>query len=49
MLLQTYCVSIWPQQQREATKKKKKKKKEKNKMEKWVYKQQFGIMWVQKI
>ena len=47
MLLQTYCVSIWPQQQREATKKKK--KKEKNKMEKWVYKQQFGIMWVQKI
>ena len=46
MLLQTYCVSIWPQQQREATKKK---RKEKNKMEKWVYKQQFGIMWVQKI
>ena len=27
MLLQTYCVSIWPQQQREATKKKKKKRK----------------------
>ena len=27
MLLQTYCVSIWPQQQWEATKKKKKEKK----------------------